>query len=207
MRAPASTTAAAQATPEGVGALRDQQRDRVDTGCADALRVAQLRRPPVAASDPGASRPMRVMVARFRIIAVIGMRSSSASQTAASVRCSGGTASRGRSYSRTSSADSRADVARLGAGEALDQARQPVGVAAADDPLEQASVLGRDVQRRVAGGHRCGRVGQPQHVAVGDAVALAVLDRLVRQPVGRLGGVPRADRTAQRAAPAAPRPR
>jgi hypothetical protein len=147
------------------------------------------------------------MVARFRIIAVIGIPSSSASQTAASVRCSGRTAPRGRLDSRTSSADSRAGRGRLGAGEPLDQTRQPVGVASADDPLEQVRLLGRYVQRRIAGGDRRRRVRQAQDVAVGDALATAVLDDLVRQPVGRLRGVPRSHRPAQRAAPAAPRPR
>ena len=106
-------------------------------------------------SDPGASRPTRVIVARLRIIAVIGMSSSSASQTAASVRCSVGTASRGRPYSRTSAAVSRRRRRRLRADEALDQARQPVGLAAADDPLEQASVLGRDARASGCPRSRC----------------------------------------------------
>jgi hypothetical protein len=62
--------------------------------------------------DPGVSRPTRVIVARFRIIAVIGIVSSSASHTAELVRCSDGSASRGSWYSRTSRAASSADPAR-----------------------------------------------------------------------------------------------
>src|SRR5207249_1963368 len=91
----------------------------------------------------------------------------------------------------------------LDADEALDQTRQALGVAAADDPLEETSVLLRDRQRRVAGRDRLGRVGQAQQVAVRDALALAVLDRLVGQLVDRLLRVPAADAATQRAAPAA----
>ncbi len=58
------------------------------------------------ASEPGVIRPTRVMVARLRIIAVIGIRSSSAAHTSAWVRCCESRASRGRSYSRTSAAAS-----------------------------------------------------------------------------------------------------
>ena len=76
-------------------------------------------------------------------------------------------------------------------------------LAAADDPLEQARVLTRHVERRVAGAHALGRVRQPQQVAVRHALAPAVLDRLVRERVRRLSGVPAADRPPQRAAPAA----
>ena len=83
------------------------------------------------------------------------MSSSSASQTSGAVRCSGLTASRGRRYSRTSSA---------------------VHFAAADDPLEEAGVLVRDFERRVARADATGRVRQPQQVAVRHAVAPAVLD-------------------------------
>ena len=50
-------------------------------------------------------------------------------------------ASRGRPYSRTSAAAS-APSRRLRPREALDEPRQAVRVAAADDPLEQAPVLG-----------------------------------------------------------------
>jgi hypothetical protein len=48
-------------------------------------------------------------------------------------------------------------------------------------------------------------VGQAQHVAVGHALAVAVLDRLVGQQLDRAIRVPGADRTPQRPAPAAPR--
>jgi hypothetical protein len=44
---------------------------------------------------------------------------------------------------------------------------------------------------------------QAEQVAMRDALALAVLDRLVGELVDRLGGVPAADRAAERAAPAA----
>jgi hypothetical protein len=59
------------------------------------------------------------------------------------------------------------------------------------------------VSRGIARGHVRRRVRQPQQVAVGDALAPAVLDRLVGERLHRLGGVPAADRSAQRAAPAA----
>ena len=48
-----------------------------------------------------------------------------------------------------------------------------------------------------------GRVRQPEQVAVADALALAVLDRLVGDRLRRPGCVPAADRAPQRAAPAA----
>jgi hypothetical protein len=76
-------------------------------------------------------------------------------------------------------------------------------VGAPDDPLEQARVLVGDGQARVARAGLRARVGEAQHVAVGHAVALAVLDRLVREPVRGLAHVPRADAAAQAATPAA----
>jgi hypothetical protein len=51
---------------------------------------------------------------------------------------------------------------RLRTVEALDDARQTGGVAAADDPLEQASVLVRDVDRRVARADPASRMRQTQ---------------------------------------------
>ena len=91
----------------------------------------------------------------------------------------------------------------LGADEALDQAREAIRLAAADDPLEQASVLVRHLELRVASAHSAGRVGQAEQVAVRHARPLAVLDRLVGERVDRLGRVPAADRATERAAPAA----
>ena len=90
----------------------------------------------------------------------------------------------------------------LGCDEALDDARQAVRGGAADDPLEQRRVLRRDLERRVPGRHVAGRVREPQEVAVGHAVTLAVLDRLVGDHIDRPAGVPAADRPSQRAAPA-----
>src|SRR5438552_1542565 len=90
----------------------------------------------------------------------------------------------------------------LGTGEALDERRQTVGRAAADDPLEQASVLVRDVELRVARTDIPARVGQAEQVAVRHARALAVLHGLVGERVHRPSGVPLTDRTPQRAAPA-----
>jgi hypothetical protein len=92
---------------------------------------------------------------------------------------------------------------RLGAGEPLDQTREPVAGAAAHDPLEEPLVLGHHRERRVAGRHPAGRVGEAQEVAVGDALAPAVLDRLVGERIDRLRGVPAPDGAAQRAPPAA----
>ncbi len=135
--------------------------------------------------------------------AVIGISSSSASQTWGDDRCSDFTASRGSRYSRDELRRLPRRAGRLRPGEALDDAREAVRAAAADDPLEQASVLTRHVERRVACAHPLGRVRQPQQVAVRHALALAVLDRLVRERVRLLSRVPAADRPPQRAAPAA----
>ena len=91
----------------------------------------------------------------------------------------------------------------LGAGEALHQRREAVRAVTADDPLEQARVLVRDLQRRVARAHRATRVRQAEQVAVRHALALAVLHRLVRERSDVLRGVPAADCPSERAAPAA----
>ena len=131
------------------------------------------------------------------------MSSSSASHTSGEVRCSGLSASRGSRYSRTSSGRALRRLGRLGGDEALDDARQAVRGGATDDPLEQRRVLRRDLERRVPGRHVAGRVREPQEVAVGHAVSLAVLDRLVGERLHRPTGVPAADRSSQRAAPAA----
>jgi hypothetical protein len=53
--------------------------------------------------------------------------------------------------------------------EALDKARRAVGVAAADDPLEEPGVLVRYVERRVARADTTCRVSESEQVAVGDA--------------------------------------
>jgi hypothetical protein len=139
----------------------------------------------------------------LRTIAVIGMSSSRAAQTSARgqvLRLERLARQAVLAHERCRHCRRRG---RLGAGEALDQARQAVGPAAADDPLEQSAVLGRDVQRRVARRHPRRRVGQAEQVAVGDALAPAVLDRLVGKLVHRLGRVPAADRAAEASAPAA----
>ncbi len=92
---------------------------------------------------------------------------------------------------------------RLSRDEPVDHARQAVRNGAADDPLEQRLVLRRDRERRVTGRHLARRVREPQEVAVGHAVTLAVLDRLVGERVNRSAGVPAAHRPAQRTPPAA----
>src|SRR5262249_58117565 len=56
--------------------------------------------------------------------------------------------------------------------------------------------------RRVAGADTHRRVRQAEQVAVGHALAPAVLDRLVCERLGRAVAVPYADGAAQRAAPA-----
>src|SRR4051794_16013538 len=78
----------------------------------------------------------------------------------------------------------------LGANEALDETWQAVRLAAADDPLEQTSVLVRDVERRVARADAPRRVCETQEVAVRDARALAILDRLVGERLRLTRGVP-----------------
>src|SRR5262249_16451592 len=75
----------------------------------------------------------------------------------------------------------------------------------ADDPLEQPLVLGGHLELRVARRDVTARMRQTQHVTVRNAVALAVLDRLVRERLHRLCGVPATDRTTERATPAAER--
>jgi hypothetical protein len=90
----------------------------------------------------------------------------------------------------------------LSANEALDETRQSISLSAADDPLEQASVLVRDVERRVAGADTTGRMGQAEEVTMGHSRPLAILDRLVGECVDRLRCVPAADRPTERATPA-----
>ena len=154
-------------------------------------------------SEPGASTPTRVIVARLRISAVIGM---SVEQRLPDLG-RGQVLGLHRLARQAVLADERRALARrrrhLRAREALDQARQTVRRAAADDPLEQASVLVRDIERRVAGADSSGRVSKTQHVTMRHAVTLPVLHRLVGERVGRLRRVPAADRASQRAAPAA----
>src|SRR5207248_5139418 len=91
----------------------------------------------------------------------------------------------------------------LGAGEALDQLRQAVGLATADDPLEQPSVLVRDLELRVARADASRRVRETQQIAVRHACAAWVLHGLVGERLDRLGRVPATHRAAERTAPAA----
>jgi hypothetical protein len=91
----------------------------------------------------------------------------------------------------------------LRADEALDDARQALGASTAHDPLEQPLVVPADRELRVAGAHIRAGVGEPQHVAVRHALALAVLHRLEGDVAHRLVRVPAGDATAQPAAPAA----
>ena len=176
-------------------------------GCTRARRIASASprrsRTRAVPAEPGATTPTRVSVARLRISAVIGIASSSASHTSGEVRCSLRSASRGRPYSRTSAAASAgASVVCARAKPSIRRGR-PAVVTAADDPLEQRGVLGRDLELRVAGAHRRARVGEAEQVAVRHAVALAVLDRLERELVRGAVRVPGTDRATQRAAPAA----
>jgi hypothetical protein len=85
----------------------------------------------------------------LRISAVIGMSSSSASQTSGERRCSGSE----RLARQAVLADERRRLGRrrrLCARRSPRRARQAVGLAAADDPLEQRACSSRDVERRVA---------------------------------------------------------
>ena len=92
-------------------------------------------------SEPGASTPMRVIVARLRTSAVIGMSSSSASHTSGRGQVLG----RDRLARQAVLADELRRpgrrLRRLREREALDDPRQALGLAAARDPLEQAAVL------------------------------------------------------------------
>jgi hypothetical protein len=92
---------------------------------------------------------------------------------------------------------------RLGADEALDERRQSIGVAAADDPVEEPSVVGAHLERRVSGADAGSRVCEPQEVSVRHSVPLPVLHRLVGERVHRLRRVPATHRPPERAAPAA----
>ncbi len=154
-------------------------------------------------SEPGASTPMRVIVARLRTSAVIGMSSSSACHTSGEARCSARQSLARQAVVADELRHAGRRLRRLGEREALDDPRQAVRRAAPDDPLEQAAVLVAQLERRVAGAHATGRVSETQHVAVGHAVSLPVLDRLVGERLRRAIGVPAADRAPQRAAPAA----
>src|SRR5262249_60499669 len=87
--------------------------------------------------------------------------------------------------------------------EALDQRRQSLGPAATHDPLEQASVLVRDVEFRVPRADASARVGQAEQVAVRATRARAARYPLVGGRVDRPGGGPAAPRPAGRRAPPA----
>jgi hypothetical protein len=130
------------------------------------------------------------------------MSSSSAVHTSGEVRCS-----RDRlAWQAVVAHESRRPlrrVGRLGEREALDDPRQAVRLAAADDPLEQAQMLVAELHRRVAGAHAHRRVRQAEQIAVGHALAPAVLDRLVGERLGRAVAIPRAHGAAQGAAPTA----
>ena len=147
-RVPLATTADSAAGR--VGAKRRQHGDRVHPRATDTLRVPELRnrlRRAVRARRNHAGARHRREVAdqrRHRHLVeqrlpdlgrgqVLRLERLTRQPVLADERCR---LARGRS--------------RLGAGEALDQARQAVRLAAADDPLEQASMLVRDVERRVA---------------------------------------------------------
>jgi hypothetical protein len=100
------------------------------------------------ASEPGVSTPTRVIVARLRTSAVIGMSS------AARPDLRRAEVLRADSLARQPVvADELGRLLRgvrdLDADEALDQRRQALRVTAARDPLEQAAVLVRDRERRV----------------------------------------------------------
>ena len=88
-RAPASTRSGRARRDPTVRPERRQHRDRVHACPPEALARRRAARPPSPSPpSPASSRPTRVIVARLRISAVIGMSSSSASQTAGDVRCS-----------------------------------------------------------------------------------------------------------------------
>ena len=195
--------AAADAAARRVRAERGEHGDRVHARTAETLRVAELRdhlRGAVRARREHAdSRHRRQVADQRRHRHVVEQRLPDLGR--------GQVLRLERLARQAVLADERRGLPRrrrrLGADEALDEARQTVGLAAADDPLEQTSVLGRDVERRVAGADATRRVREPEQVAVRDALAPAVLDRLIGERVHRLRRVPAADRAAQRAAPAA----
>ena len=84
-------------------------------------------------------------------------------------------------------------VGLLGLDEALDEGGDGLADRAVGDPVEGG-----------AHGPLVGaRVRQAQQVAVRPAPAVAVLDRLVGEPIDRAGGVPGADGAAQAPPPAA----
>src|SRR4051812_40332997 len=98
---------------------------------------------------------------------------------------------------------SRGRLRGLSPGEALDQARQAGGVAAADDPFEQSCMLFRDVDRRVPRCRPSRRMRESQQVAMRHTITLPVLHGLVRETLDRLRGIPVGDCAPQSAAPAA----
>ncbi len=154
-------------------------------------------------AEPVSSTPTRVIVARFRTSAVIGMSSSSASQTSGDDEVLALQRLPGEAVLADELGRPSGVLGLLGQNEALDDSRQAVRVTTTGDPLEQPRMLVRDAERRVAGTHRAGRMREPQQVAVRHALPLPVLDRLVRERVDGLVRIPGADRTTQRAAPAA----
>ena len=135
-RGPRRRSAAPQAPRSGARARRSRSRS---PSCVTTVAVPLER----------VSDATRVIVARLRISAVAGMSSSSASHTCGEVRCSLRSASRGRPYSRTSSAVWLAVAAACARVKPSTMRGRPSAVPPRRS-TEQALVLRRDVERRVA---------------------------------------------------------
>ena len=189
--------------PGGVGAERRQDGDRVDPRLPDPLPVAQLRDHLAGAggarlehADP---RHRREVADHRRYRHLLEQRIPDLGR--------GQVLARHRLARKPVLAHQRRRLLRrvnsLRAGEALDHTREPVGVATANDPLEQPGMLIRHGEGRVAGADPLGRVREPQQVAMGHTLTLAVLDCLIAERIWRLRRVPAPDATPQRAAPAA----
>ena len=171
-----------------IGCTRARRIRSASPSCATAFAVP---------SEPGASTPTRVIVARLRISAVIGMSSSSASQTSGEVRCSGSQRLARQAGTRGRAPPPRAASSPPGRG----RSPRPGAAGRPSSPprtihSNSRACSSRDVERRVAGADAARRVGEAEQVAVRHALALAVLDRLVgervRPAAPRTSGRPRA---------------
>ena len=165
---------AADAAPGRVGPHGREQRDRVQPRAADARGVAEAGRDRRGPRRPGGehaeARHRREVGEHGRHRHVVEQRRPDRrrAEVVGADRLAGeavlGDEARRLGRRR----------GRLGPHEPLDEARQAVARAAADDPVEEPLVAGGHGEGRVARGHPPRGVRAPQEVAVGDALAPAV---------------------------------
>ena len=177
-----------------IGCTRALRRRSVSASCAATFAVP---------SEPGAITPIRVIVARLRMRAVIGMSSRSASQTldrcqvlrAGAPRAAGRTRARARPSPRSGRTPERGRSPRSGGGDRQSRLRER---------STRTDERARPTQRATGCRHRSVVRGARDGAGRGGSCRLAAgTSRPGRRARRRLVGVPASDRPPQRAAPAA----